>query len=90
MFLSVIYLRFIITLVKGMFDLQIDKKKKKTSSMNKSCEKKQQQHILKIFYMWMFCITLKGGNTQRFVQNWCDRVYFTIVIVLFHNYVFSN
>ena len=33
-----------------MFDLQIDKKKKKKmSSMNKSCEKKQQQHILKIF-----------------------------------------
>ena len=29
-----------------MFDLQIDKKKKKMSSMNKSCEKKQQ-HILK-------------------------------------------
>jgi hypothetical protein len=28
MFLFVIYLRFIITLVKGMFDLQIDKKKK--------------------------------------------------------------
>jgi hypothetical protein len=28
-FLFVIYLRFIITLVKGMFDLQIDKKKKK-------------------------------------------------------------
>jgi hypothetical protein len=27
-FLFVIYLRFIITLVKGMFDLQIDKKKK--------------------------------------------------------------
>jgi hypothetical protein len=37
-----------------MFDLQIDKKKKrkKKSSMNKSCEKKQQ-HIVKIFYMWM-------------------------------------
>ena len=73
MFLSVIYLRFIITLVKGMFDLQIDKKKKtknkKVSSMNKSCEKKQQ-HILKIFYMWMFCITLKGRNTKGFVQNW--------------------
>jgi hypothetical protein len=34
-----------------MFDLQIDKKKenKKMSSMNKSCEKKQQQHIVKIF-----------------------------------------
>ena len=28
-FLFVIYLRFIITRVKGMFDLQIDKKKKK-------------------------------------------------------------
>jgi hypothetical protein len=40
------------------------------SSMNKSCEKKQQQHILKIFYMWMFCITLQGRNTKRFVQNW--------------------
>jgi hypothetical protein len=20
--------------------------------------------------MWMFCITLKGRNTKRFVQNW--------------------
>jgi hypothetical protein len=38
--------------------------------MNKSCEKKQQQHIIKIFYMWMFCIALKGRNTKRFVQNW--------------------
>jgi hypothetical protein len=36
--------------------------------MNKSCEK-NQQHI-KIFYMWMFCITLKERNTKRFVQNW--------------------
>ena len=67
-FLSVIYLRFILTLVKGMFDLQIDKKK--LSSMNKSCEKKTQQHIVKICYMWMFCIPLKGRNTKRFVQNW--------------------
>jgi hypothetical protein len=45
-----------------MFDLQIDKKKKqknkKLSSMNKSCEKKQQ-HIVKIFYMWMF------GSTEK-------------------------
>ena len=57
-----------------MFDLQIDQKKekhKKMSSMNKSYEKKQKkQHIVKIFYMWMFCITLKGRNTKRFVQNW--------------------
>jgi hypothetical protein len=30
-FVFVIYLRFIITLVKGMFDLQIDKKNKKNS-----------------------------------------------------------
>ena len=37
--------------------------------MNKSCEKKQQ-HIVKIFYMWMFCITLKERNTKRFVLNW--------------------
>ena len=44
--------------------------KKKLSSMNKSCEKKQQQHIVKICYMWMFCIPLKGRNTKRFVQNW--------------------
>ena len=48
-FLFVIYLRFIITLVKGMFDLQIDKKKKqkknkKLSSMNKSREKKTTAH----------------------------------------------
>jgi hypothetical protein len=34
------WIRFIITLVKDMFDLQIDKRKnKKLSSMNKSCEK---------------------------------------------------
>jgi hypothetical protein len=39
------------------------------SSMNKSCEKNQQQHIVKIFYMWMFCITLKGRNT--FVFGFC-------------------
>ena len=59
------------TLVKGMFDLEIDKKKKKKkmSSMNKSCEKKQQQHTIKIFYKWMFCITVKGRNTKRFVQS---------------------
>jgi hypothetical protein len=44
-------------------------KKKKLSSMNKSCEKKQQ-HIVKIFYMWMFCITLKERITKPFVQNW--------------------
>jgi hypothetical protein len=34
MFLSVIYLRFIITLVKDMFDLQIDKKKKEKIVFN--------------------------------------------------------
>jgi hypothetical protein len=30
----------------------------------------KQQHIVKIFYMWMLCITLKERNTKRFVQNW--------------------
>ena len=52
MFPFVIYLRFIITLVKDMFDLQIDKKKKnkKMASMNKSCEKKKahSQNILHV------------------------------------------
>jgi hypothetical protein len=47
----VIYLRFIITLVK-----LIKRKNKKLSSMNKSCEKKTNSTV-KIFYMWMFCIT---------------------------------
>ena len=42
--------------------------------MNKSCEKKQQ-HIVKIFYMWMFCITLKERNTKRFVQNWHSPIH---------------
>ena len=42
--------------------------------MNKSCEK-IQQHIVKIFYMWMFCITLKERNTKRFVQNWHSPSY---------------
>ena len=57
-----------------MFDLEIDKKKK-LSSMNKSCEKKTQQHIVKLFYMWMFCITLKERNTKRFVQNWHSPIH---------------
>ena len=51
-FLFVIYFRFIIILVKDMFDLHIDKKKKqKLSSMNKSCEKNptaQSQNILHV------------------------------------------
>jgi hypothetical protein len=68
-FLFVIYLRFIITLVKGIFDLQIDKKKKKCLKWIKVVKNKQQ-HIAKIFYMWMFCIALKERNTKRFVQNW--------------------
>jgi hypothetical protein len=71
-FLSVIYLWFIITLVKGMFNLQIDKKKEKQNKCLQWIKvvKKNQHHIIKIFYMWMFCITLKGRNTKRFVQNW--------------------
>jgi hypothetical protein len=46
MFLSVIYLRFNITLVKGMFDLQIGKKK-----MNKSCEKNPTTAHIKNMYI---------------------------------------
>ena len=74
-FLSVIYLRFIITLVKGMFDLLIDKKKKKCLQWIKVVKKKQQ-HIVKIFYMWMFCITLKGRNT--FVFGFWSRYFFLV------------
>ena len=37
--------------------------------MNKSCEKKQQQHSQNILHV-NFCITLKERNTKRFVQNW--------------------
>jgi hypothetical protein len=71
-FLFIVYLRFIITLAKGVFDLQMDKWKETkivVLKMNKTCEKRQQ-HIVKIFYMWMLCITFKERNTKRFVQNW--------------------
>ena len=47
-----------------MFDLLIDKKKKKKKKKKMSSINKQ--HIVKIFYMWMFCITLKGRNTFVF------------------------
>jgi hypothetical protein len=65
-FLSVIYLRFIITLVKGMFDLQIDKKKEK------------QQHIIQIFermYVNKQCVfycskskTIHGGTPVQTIM----------------------
>ena len=62
--------RFMITLAKGVFDLQIDKKKKPQICLKWiKIVKKKQQHIVKIFYMWMLCITLKERNTKRFVQN---------------------
>ena len=51
-----------------MFDLQIDKKKEKPKKMSSKVVKKN--NIVKLFYIWMFCITLKGRNTKRFVQNW--------------------
>ena len=56
--------------------------------MNKSCEKKQQQHIVKIFYMWMFCITLKGRNTKRFIQNWHSpsHTFDRMVMILYRTY----
>ena len=38
--------------------------------MNKSCEKKTTTaHIKNILHVDV-CITLKGRNTKRFVQNW--------------------
>jgi hypothetical protein len=50
-----------------MFDLQIDKKKEKQTKMSSKVVKKN--NIVKLFYMWMFCITLKGRNTKRFHAN---------------------
>ena len=62
-----------------MFDLQIDKKKKNTnlSKMNKNCEK-NQQHIVEIFYMWMFCITLKERNTKQGQDFFIELVMFSL------------
>ena len=38
--------------------------------------KKQQQHVVKIFYMWMFCTTLKERNTKRLLNGcYTDRIY---------------
>jgi hypothetical protein len=100
-FLSVIYLRFIITLVKGMFDLQIDQKKekhKKMSSMNKSYEKKKQ-HIVKIFYMWMFCHSVEGdlvnANSAQTVlyffllmlyKTSTCKIFWLCAVFFFHNF----
>ena len=52
------------------------------SSMNKSCEQKQQQHIVKIFYMWMFCITIKGRNTKRLYRIGSHQVAFDRMVMI--------
>ena len=69
-FLFIFCLRFIITLAKGVSDLQIDKKKKTQICLKWIKIVKKQQHIVKIFYMGILCITLKERNAKRFVQNW--------------------
>jgi hypothetical protein len=39
--------------------------------MDLKCKKnKKKQHIVKIFYMGILCITLTERNTKRFVQHW--------------------
>jgi hypothetical protein len=83
-FLFVIYLRFIITLVKGMFDLQIDKYKKQKTKNCLQWIKAVKKNIVKIFYMWMFCITLKERNTKRFVQNWLRQVTFDRMVMILY------
>ena len=50
--------------------------------------KKNQQHI-KIFNMWMFCITLKERNTKRFVQNWHSPVTFDRMVMVFYRTLFA-
>jgi hypothetical protein len=63
--------------------LQIDKRKTNCPKWIKIV--KRQQHIVKIFYMWMLCITLKEKNTKRFVQNWHSPVSFDrMVMIFFH------
>ena len=57
-------------LAKGVFDLQIDKKKKTQICLKWKIIVKQTTAHSCIFYMWMLCIALKGRNTKRFVQNW--------------------
>jgi hypothetical protein len=51
--------------------------------MNKSCEK-NQQHIVKICYVWMFCITLKERITKRFVQNWYSPSHFDRMVMILY------
>ena len=55
--------------------------------MNKSCGKKNQQHIVKICYMWMFCIPLKGRNTKRLCRIGIHQVTFDrMVMILYRTY----
>ena len=54
--------------------------------MNKSCEKKQQ-HIVKIFNMWMLCKALKERNTKRLCRIDIRQVTFdTMVMILYRTY----
>ena len=55
--------------------------------MKKSCEKKQQQHISKIFYMWMFCITLKERDTNGLCRFGIRQLTFDrMVMILYRTY----
>jgi hypothetical protein len=69
-FLFIIYLRFTITLAKGVFDLQIDKKKKTESLKWIKIVKKTTAYSQNILHVDARCIILKERNTKRFVQNW--------------------
>jgi ABC-type transport system involved in multi-copper enzyme maturation permease subunit len=55
------------------------------SSMNKSCEKKQQQHILKIFYTWMFCISIL---MPKEFQSLVYILHFYLIFINFFNQIF--
>jgi hypothetical protein len=69
-FLFIIYLGFTITLAKGVFDLQIDKKKKTESLKWIKIVKKTTAYSQNILHVDARCIILKERNTKRFVQNW--------------------
>ena len=57
-------------LAKGVFDLQIDKKKKTESLKWIKIVKKTTAYSQNILHVDARCIILKERNTKRFVQNW--------------------
>jgi hypothetical protein len=71
-----------------MFDLQIDKNKNNKNYLQWiKVVKKKQHHIVKILYMWMFCITLKERNENGLCRIGIGQVTFDrMVMILYRIY----